>query len=90
MGTQTPWDFKRLANESTIAVLVQQSTTVIDRMAYALTPQQSFRALNDAQRTIASVLQGSTSYQISQVQTQKEDNTYTLTMIKERTGKKSI
>ena len=86
MKSQSLSDFKRVANALALAALVQESTTVIDRMAYALTPEQSVRALNDALRTIASVSQGSTSFQVSQVQVQKEENTYTFTEVKEREG----
>ena len=56
MKSQSLSDFRRVANALTLAALVQESTTVIDRMAYALTPEQSVRALNDALRTIASCL----------------------------------
>jgi len=86
MKSQSLSDFKRVANALALAALVQESTTVIDRMAYALTPEQSVRALNDALRTIASVSQGSTSFQVSQVQVKKEENTYTFTEVKEREG----
>ncbi|EHP69908.1 CRISPR type I-A/APERN-associated protein Csa5 [Metallosphaera yellowstonensis MK1] len=86
MKSQSLSDFRRVANALALAALVQESTTVIDRMAYALTPEQSVRALNDALRTIASVSQGSTSFQVSQVQVKKEENTYTFTEVKEREG----
>ena len=86
MKSQSLSDFRRVANALALAALVQESTTVIDRMAYALTPEQSVRALNDALRTIASVSQGSTSFQVSQVQVKKDENTYTFTEVKEREG----
>ncbi|MEB3691957.1 MAG: hypothetical protein G5Z43_001036 [Caldisphaeraceae archaeon] len=49
--------YSRVVNALTVASLLMQSTTVLDRMAYALTSEQAIRAISDSMRIVSSGLE---------------------------------
>ena len=76
--TQKVVDLGRIANALAIAALGQGSTSVIDKMAFAMNSEQAINALNEALRTIAS-LQNSGA--VSKVVEKVEEREVTKTVV---------
>jgi CRISPR type I-A-associated protein Csa5 len=74
-------DFSHIVNALTAASLLMKSTTLLDRMAYALTTEQALRSISDSMRVISS---GLTSSQIihSKEQSQKSSDVWDVLLIK--------